>query len=79
MAPLPSSIVTPDGHKSPHLGERGGTEYNVRAFNAAVLRAELVEIVAHYSIGQAAKIVDALLADYSLTRRRRIGKIRELE
>ena len=51
----------------------GGTEYDKATYDAAVLRAEICQIANDHHFPAPPRFVDALLAEYTVRRKKRIG------
>lgn len=49
----------------------GGTPFDALTFHAAAVRADLCELLRQYSLEHAHKIADALLAEYSITKKKK--------
>lgn len=60
----------------PHtpFGEPGGDEYDADAFHAGALRSELIELASGCCFTHASRIIDALLAEFTVTPRRGLGR-----
>ena len=51
-----------------------GSAYDPEKFQAGCLRADLADLVGQISLQHATRIADAILAEYLVTPRRKVGK-----